>query len=57
VTLAEPWYTRQTYRKLTNDDGLLRVRYWHCSENENNVVIQTDEGTSQFGEFTFTGDE
>jgi hypothetical protein len=56
-TLVEPWYTRQTFKKLTNDDGALRVRHWHCSENENNLVIQTDEGTSQFGDFTFTGDE
>ncbi len=55
--LEEPWYTRQTYRRLTNDDGALRVRYWHCSENDNNVIIQTDDGSSQFGEFTFGGDE
>lgn len=52
-TLLEPWYTQQTYKKLTNDDGALRVRYWHCNENPNNTVIQTEEGTSQFDEFTF----
>ncbi|HEX6993570.1 MAG TPA: hypothetical protein VF339_05420 [Gammaproteobacteria bacterium] len=52
--LVEPWYTRQVYKKLSNDDKSLRIRYWHCAENPNNVVIQTDEGTSDFADFTFT---
>ncbi len=53
VTLVEPWYTQQTYRKISNPDNFVRVRYWHCAENENNVVIQTDDGSSQFKEFSF----
>jgi hypothetical protein len=53
--LLEPWYTRQVYKKLTNDDGYLRIRYWHFNENPNNEVVETKEGTSQFTDFTFTG--
>jgi hypothetical protein len=52
--LAEPWYAKQTYTKLSNDDKSLRIRYWHCGENQNNQVIQTQEGSSQFSDFTFT---
>jgi hypothetical protein len=53
VTLTQPWYTLQTYKQVSNDDRSLRVDYWNCHENPNNTVIQTDQGTSQFGEFTF----
>jgi hypothetical protein len=52
--LAEPWYTRQVYKRLSNDDQSLRIRYWHCGENQNNVVEQTETGTSDFSDFTFT---
>lgn len=52
--LAEPWYTRQVFKKLSNEDNSLRIRYWHCGENQNNVVEQTEDGTSQFTDFTFT---
>jgi len=52
--LEEPWYTRQVLKKLTNDDGALRIRYWHFNENQNNTVIETQEGGSQFDDFTFT---
>lgn len=52
--LAEPWYTRQVLKKLSNDDNSLRIRHWHCGENENNVVEETEEGTSDFSNFTFT---
>ncbi len=57
VALEEPWYTRQVYKKLSNEDRSLRIRYWHCGENQNNVVIQTDEGGSDFADFTFTQDD
>lgn len=53
VNLAKPWYTRQTYTKLANDNYSLRIRYWDCGENPNNAVIRTDEGGSQFKGFTF----
>jgi hypothetical protein len=52
--LAEPWYTKQVYKQLSNDDLSLRIRYWHCGENQNNAVEQTDTGTSDFSNFTFT---
>lgn len=53
-SLREPWYVKQTYSKLSNDDYALRIHYWDCSENQNNDVIQTEEGSSQFRDFTFT---
>ncbi len=52
--LVEPWYTRQSYAKLDDQDKNLRIRYWHCGENQNNAVFQTQEGTTQFNDFTFT---
>jgi len=52
--LAEPWYTRQVYKRLSNDDASLRIRYWNCGENQNNVVEKTETGTSDFSNFTFT---
>jgi len=53
-SLVEPWYSKHTYSKLTNDDKSLRIHYWDCGENQNNTVIQTESGTSQFRDFTFT---
>jgi hypothetical protein len=50
--LVEPWYTKQSYVKLSDPD--LRIRYWHCGENQNNAVYRTQDGTTQFQEFTFT---
>jgi hypothetical protein len=57
VTLEEPWYVQQTYKQVPNPDGNLRIGYWHCGENPNNAVEQTDDGTSQFRDFTFTDDD
>lgn len=54
--LAEPWYTRQSWTKLTDPDHLLRIRYWDCRENENNDIIITEEGTSQFPSFDWLQD-
>lgn len=53
-TLEEPWYVQQTYKQLSNPDGALRIGYWFCGENPNNTVEKTDDGTSQFSDFTFT---
>jgi hypothetical protein len=52
--LVEPWYTRQSYARLTDEDQSLRIRYWQCGENQNNSVFQTDAGATQFQDFTFT---
>ena len=57
ANLAEPWYTRQAFIELENDDHLLRIRYWWCGENQNNDIIVTDEGTSQFPDFDFLDDD
>jgi hypothetical protein len=55
--LVEPWYTLQTYVKLDDPDKGLRIRYWHCGENQNNEVFQTKEGSTQFQDLTFTGSD
>ena len=52
-SLLEPWYTKQTYLRISNDDRNLRLRYWHCGENPNNTIIRTEEGASDFADFTF----
>ena len=52
--LLEPWYTRQSYARLDDPDKTLRIRYWHCAENQNNEVVQTEGGSTQFRDFTFT---
>jgi hypothetical protein len=52
--LAQPWYSKHTYVKLSNEDKTLRIHYWDCAENQNNTVIQTEDGSSQFRDFTFT---
>jgi hypothetical protein len=53
VNLAAPWYTRQSWTRLTDDEKQLRIRYWDCRENPNNAIITTDAGTSQFPDFDF----
>jgi hypothetical protein len=53
--LQEPWFTKQSYQKLSNDDKSLRIRYWNCGENQNNAVYQTSQGETKFRNFTFTG--
>jgi hypothetical protein len=52
--LVEPWYTKQIYKRLSNPDNSLRIRYWDCGENQNNTVTKTAEGNSDFAGFTFT---
>jgi hypothetical protein len=52
--LVEPWYTKQSYARLSDPDKMMRIRYWNCGENQNNSVYQTIDGSTQFKEFTFT---
>jgi hypothetical protein len=52
--LVEPWYTKQSYLKLSDPDKSLRIRYWNCGENENNSVVQTKAGATEFRDLTFT---
>jgi hypothetical protein len=56
VTLVEPWYVQQTYRLVPNENDV-RLDYWHCSENPNNVVEQTEDGSSSHSNFTFTDED
>ena len=51
--LLEPWYTRQSYTLLTDPDKILRIGHWECKGNQNNDVIQTEDGGSIFTDFTF----
>ena len=53
VNLAAPWYTRQSWTELANDDNFLRIRYWDCRENQNNDILEKSDGTSQFLDFDF----
>jgi len=53
VNLKAPWYTRQSWTKLTNDDTALRLRYWDCRENGNNAITKKGDGTSEFETFDF----
>ena len=55
--LEEPWYVEREYARVANEDTSLRMRYWHCGENENNAVFQTEEGSTQYTDFTFTGED
>jgi hypothetical protein len=52
--LAEPWFTRQSYLKLDDEDKMLRIRYCNFAENLNNSVFQTQDGSTQFQDLTFT---
>ena len=55
--LEKPWYTRQSWTRLENDDKHLRLGYWDCRENPNNNIVVTDQGTSQFPKFSFVGND
>lgn len=57
VNLAEPWYTRQSWTELKDDDHLLRIRYWDCRENSNNQIVETEEGSSQFPDLDFVNND
>ena len=56
-SLLEPWHTRQGYTKLTDPEKRLRIRYWDCNENQNNSTFITEEGATQFSDFTFTTED
>jgi len=50
----EPWYFEQWYRQVPNPDKSLRIRYFDCSENPNNAVVKTEDGSTDFKDLTFT---
>ena len=51
---TEPWFLVRRYRQVSNPDYSLRMNYWHCSENPNNDVVKTPDGSTQYRDFTFT---
>jgi len=53
-SLEEPWFVKQSYKKLDDPDKNLRIRYWNCGDNENNSVVQTKDGATQFRGFSFS---
>ena len=55
--LLEPWYTREVYAKLNDPEKSLRIRYWDCNENQNNATFVTEEGGTDFTDFTFTTED
>ena len=50
---VEPWYFTRQYTQVPNPDKSLRINYWNCSENPNNDVYKTPDGSTQYREFTF----
>jgi hypothetical protein len=50
---TEPWYVQRAYNQVPNPDKSLRIRYWDCSENPNNAVVKTPDGSTQYTDFTF----
>lgn len=56
-TLEEPWFVRDTYKRVPNPNEELRIRYWNCHENPNNDVIETQSGGSEFKDLTFTHED
>jgi hypothetical protein len=57
VNLEEPWYVQFRYDRVANDDFSLRMRYWNCTENPNNDVFETTDGSTQYSNFTFTSED
>ena len=53
--LAEPWYTRQIYTKMHQEEGSpLRLEYWWNCWSPNNMVTETEDGGTTFTDFDFT---
>lgn len=53
--LETPWYTRQTYNQMHQEEGSpLRLEYWWNCQSQNNMVIQTEDGGTTFLDFDFT---
>lgn len=57
VNLMEPWYVQFRYDRMPNPDYSLRIRYWNCTENPNNDVYRTSDGSTQYTDLTFTGED
>ena len=53
--LEEPWYTRQIYKLMEQEEGSpLRLEYWWNCHSQNNLVVPTGDGGTTFLDFDFT---
>ena len=53
--LEEPWYTRQIYKLIEQEEGSpLRLEYWWNCHSQNNLVVPTGDGGTTFLDFDFT---
>lgn len=53
--LEEPWYTRQIYHLMEQEEGSpLRLEYWWNCHSPNNIVVPTGDGGTTFLDFDFT---
>lgn len=55
--LLEPWHVTARFEKLEDPEKLLRIHYWHCTENPNNSTFMTEEGSTDHRQFTFEDDQ
>ena len=51
---SEPWYLKRRYSQVSNPDKSVRVQYWNCTENPNNEVYKTQNGSTNYKDFTFS---
>jgi len=51
---SEPWYLKRRYSQVSNPDKGVRIHYWNCTENPNNDVYKTPDGSTNYKDFTFT---
>lgn len=51
--LLEPWYTKKTYIRLTDEEKIFRIHFWYCFDNQNNDVQEQDDGSTTFTDFEF----
>ncbi len=56
--LAEPWFTRQIYKRAeqTLPSKPVRIHYWECG-GQNNQITLNEEGGSTFTDFDFTDED
>ena len=53
--LEEPWYTRQIYKLMEQEEGSpLRLEYWWNCHSQNNLVVPTGDGGTTFLDLDFT---
>ena len=50
----EPWYLKRTFNQVPNPAKSLRIQYWNCTENPNNDVYKTPDGSTNYKDLTFS---